>query len=1105
MPSPSIPQAGPTPATPTPPRVNWKAAISLDGGATYGAIVDPGANLSPAGSVSLPITATGAQLLLSGSLTGLNVFNVIAGSANFALSESTVSPMVGGTTLANATLLTVGLSNLQASAGAGGFGVAITGGDLGIAVLRAPADSRAWIAVTGSGLAGSLTLGSSVSASVSGLSVAINSASGADLGGIKATPLNWATTFSPAIDPGANIPPAGSVSLPITATGAQLLLSGMLTGLNVFNVIAGSASFALSQTTAAISPTGAAPATVTGATLLTLALSNLQATAGAGGFGLSITGGDLGIAVIEAPKPTTGSDSRYWIAVTGSGLAGSLTLGGAVSATVGNLSVAINQAGGKDANGVASSALDWTKDVSLDGGTTFAATVDPGANLPSPPSPSLAITSTAAGFSLGGSLTSLNVFNVIGGTANFALSESTVAVSFTGASPVNVAGATLLTVALSNLQATAGNGSFGVSITGGDLGIAVIEAPKPATGTDSRYWLAVVGNGLAGSLSLGTGVSATVSGLAVVINQAGGAGSNGLGSPALDWTKDVSLDGGTTFNAKVDPGANLPSPPSPSLAITSTAAGLSLSGSLTALNIFNIITGSANFALTESTVSVQIGNTKLSNAPLLTLALSNLMVSAGSGSFGVAFSAGDLGLAFLKAPAPASGADNRYWVAVDGVNLAASLKLGANITATVKAITASINQAGGGLTSGGTTTPTGPLNWSTSLDLNGDGVFGGPGDMVDPGVLLSTKTSPLTMPISFTNKLLALSGSLTSLNIYNLINGSANFALSQTTVNANVGGTVLTGATLLTVGLSDLQSSAGAGAFGVSVTSGDLGIAVLEAPGTDSRYWLAVVGSNLAASLNLSSLVTATVSSITIQINQAGGMDASSHPAVPLDWTKSLDLNGDGVYGGYGDTVDPGATLPSPVSMPIPFTTGPLLVLSGALTNLNLDNQINGSANFAIASTTVDVTGAATLTNAPMVTVALTNLVASGLGLQVSGGDIGIAVIEPPSPVAGDTRYWVAVTGMNLTATLNLGSAITLTSGSTDLEINQAGGALAGTSATALDWTNDISVDGGTTYKAPVNPGANLTPSVDLTIAYTMAVSTINSSQGNNGSPDQSR
>ena len=102
-------------------------------------------------------------------------------------------------------------------------------------------------------------------------------------------------------------------------------------------------------------------------------------------------------------------------------------------------------------------------------------------------------------------------------------------------------------MALSNLQASAGAGGFGVSITGGDLGIAVLEAPTPATGTDDRYWIAVTGSGLAGSLSLGGSITATVSGLAVSIDTAGGTSSVSGAAAAIDWK--------STFTPNINPGA----------------------------------------------------------------------------------------------------------------------------------------------------------------------------------------------------------------------------------------------------------------------------------------------------------------------------------------------------------------------------------------------------------------------------------------------------------------------------------------------------------------------------------------------------------------------
>ena len=101
----------------------------------------------------------------------------------------------------------------------------------------------------------------------------------------------------------------------------------------------------------------------------------------------------------------------------------------------------------------------------------------------------------------------------------------------------------------------------------------------------------------------------------------------------------------------------------------------------------------------------------------------------------------------------------------------------------------------------------------------------------------------------------------------------------------------------------------GATGFGLEITGGELGIAAIEAPtpqsGTDSRYWIAVDGMNLAATLAIGSSITATVSSLSIQLNQAGGTSSASGAATPLDWADDLDLAGNGTY---GSLVNPGRT-----------------------------------------------------------------------------------------------------------------------------------------------------------------------------------------------------
>ncbi len=263
----------------------------------------------------------------------------------------------------------------------------------------------------------------------------------------------------------------------------------------------------------------------------------------------------------------------------------------------------------------------------------------------------------------------------------------------------------------------------------------------------------------------------------------------------------------------------------------------------------------------------------------------------------------------------------------------------------------------------------------------------------------------------------------------------------------------------------------------MSLTGGYFGIAVLEAPGS-TQYWIAVDGTQLAATLGLGGLVTATVNNIAVQINQGEDSTEGNTPPAALDWASNISTDGGTTNGA---TVDPGATLPTPVTMPITFTSS-LLQFSGAV-SINLDDQVSGSANFVLKVTTVDVSfeggGQTDLTNASLVQVALTNFQASGLGFVVNGGYIGIAVIEPSATTSHDTRSWLAVDGNSLYASINLGSAITVTSGSVDVKINQADDTTLGNpTPTALNWLTDISTDGGTTFGATVDPGRSwaLTP-----------------------------
>ncbi len=925
--------------------LDWTKSLDLNGDGVYGGSADQ------VTVASLPVTATARQLLVSGSLTQLNIDNLLNASANFAVGEATVNATLGNNvTLTGASLLTVGLSGLTASAGSNNFGIAVTGGNLGVALLEpaaAASDSRYWLAIVGTGLGGTLTLGSTVTASVSGGSVAINQAGGVDASNNAATALNWTTSLdldgdgqygsgADQVDAGANLSPP--VSLPIATMAAKFVVAGSLTNLNIDSVLGGSATFALSEAT--VSPT-VGGAALNNAELVTVGLGNLQASAGVGSFGISVSGGNLGLAVLEATPESAGADKRYWVAVTSSGLSGSLNLGGSVTASVQNVAVAINQAGGADASNNAATPLNWS--------TTFNPAVDPGTNLPSPPATSLAITATGGGVSVSGTLTSLDIFGILTGSANFSLNDSTVSPAVGGATLTN---ATLLTVGLSNLQVAAGSGGFGIAISGGNLGVALLEVPKPTSGTDTRYWLAVIGsNGLAGTLTLGSGVAASVSNVSVAINTAGG--TNGTPASALSWN--------TVFNPPVSPISGL--------TVTLSGAQFGVMGTLNNLNLDNVLQLAGNFSVGESTVNATLSSTaSLTNATLLTVGLSNVTGSASTGSFGIAVTGGSVGLAILEPPAPATGTDSRYWLAVVASGLAGNLTLG-GLSASVTNGTVAINQQGG---TDASNNPATALDWTKAF---------------------STPVMPIAgLTVTSTGDQVTVGGTLPSLNIDNVVNASATFLLSESTVNATLNSTTtLTNASLLTLGLTATATASG---FGVTL-GGTIGVALLEpaapASGTDSRYWLAVVASGLSGSLSLGSGVSATVQNGAVAINQAGGVDASNVPASPLNWNTA-----------FGSPISPIA------GVTIQLATGQLLV-SGSLTSLNVFNVIKASANFAVSETLVDLSlGTTTVTNATLLTAALSNLNASasagGYGVAIAGGNLGIAFIERLRTVGRGSR-----------------------------------------------------------------------------------------------------
>src|SRR5262249_53552084 len=266
------------------------------------------------------------------------------------------------------------------------------------------------------------------------------------------------------------------------------------------------------------------------------------------------------------------------------------------------------------------------------------------------------------------------------------------------------------------------------------------------------------------------------------------------------------------------------------------------------------------------------------------------------------------------------------------------LALGPILTAGASSAAVSLNLASGGAT---------PLDWTSTLDLNHDGAFGD---------VLMVATGPATsVTINFTPATLtSVSGDLTSLTIADgLVTGSAHFEIGKRLAGVHLASGDLTDAILLTLGLSALDLHVGTGGISFEVAGGTVALASLQAPApsgpaTDTRQWVAFKGSLESVTFHGVTGLTLDVSALSVSINTSSGSvdDQAGHSgdASALDWTTSLNLNGDVTFGDpvvsdsdHGDQLDVGGTL-------IDFT-GALVAVSGTA-RVSIADLVTGETTF---------------------------------------------------------------------------------------------------------------------------------------------------------------
>ena len=1013
-----------------------------------------------------------ASVDLAGILSGTVLFGLQLQTVAVAVNRGTTLQLPGsngswtagppGPDIASATLVTVGLSIDPSTCnggdtsgcltvGAAGVGVSVTSGSVIVAVVTpngSTNDTRQWVAVQASGLHASVTGIPDLNLAVDSLGLTLNSVSGTynptTLSTVTSQALDWTKSIG-TVGAGNVFTPetvqAGGVTLNLKST-ASLSIGGIATVTFAGGLVHGDLAFAVSTQT--IASTALPLLLPGGATLTTIALSipaptvsvpSPSITIGTGPLGFTVTSGGLLVAMLTS-KST--NDTRAWTAVQGDLGSATLTIPG-LTLAASSLTVQYNQAGGSNTNGPAT-LLDWS---TLPGGGVTV--LDPGGYTHT-----ISFGSTVS-LSITGSAT-VDIAGLVSGSATFGITD-TPSLTATTAGGGTVTG-DLLGFTLSQLRLAVGTTSIGAQITAGTVTLAVLA------NNSGQSWFGLSSSGLGASLVL-PDVTASVASLAIDINQA----STGIDTDALNW---ASLGANDPFGG------------------TLTGYVLSASGQLTNLNVFGILTtpgtSSIGVSFARSAVTgVSVGNSQTVSGTLFTfsLDLSQGCLVAGTlngcdptapGFSGVGLAVGGAGTLTVATLAPTATTDSRRWIAVEGKNLAAAIVIPA-VDVSVSEVDVSINGATGGAAA---------LDWTQSA-------------LGSPGVDLTGDTLSVSGTVNLT-----IGGGLVTIQ-------NAHFTISRQSVALDLNGNGIldagdvASATLLTFSLT-VPSSAdggvftiGAGGVGFSIDGASLLVANVTAP--DGGSWTAIEGSAQNASFTtpLSDLQLS-VSSFTFSYNTENGTGKATSA---LDWTKGLDLNGDGKFGLSADQVVV-AGIP-----PLNLTTD-ALAASGIAT-VNLFGLVSGTVAFSFSQQTVAVdpvagTGPiqysgnacargpppADLTAQPacatLTTLALTVPVGSSLyvggpsGLVISKASLAVAILA-----TDDGEQWTSLTGTVGSATFSSIPGVTFAVSNVTIDVNEAGG----TATTALDWTKDVVAYGSGTWTSIPVTATVPTPTGPVTETFT--------------------
>jgi ClpP class serine protease len=680
----------------------------------------------------------------------------------------------------------------------------------------------------------------------------------------------------------------------------------------------------------------------------------------------------------------------------------------------------------------------------------------------------------------------------------FEMTMATVDINSGNVALGTLAGASLMSISLSGLDAFAGvggslssasasasvvtNGALGFEINGGSVAVSIVKPGGLTAGDLTSYTGFEIG--LAGAQLLGVDGLTFIASGSVLINKATDAA--GLdSSQRIDWFEATSLAN--------DPGNLIPA----FSANLTDAVALQIDGSA-ALDVFGSVVGTASFSIVQGTQTIGTGNPLLGggtlvNASVMVISLSNLNLFAGvggglaipadptdvsaygidtAGALGFSIVGGSVDLAIVR-PTGLGPTDKTSYLGLEVTLVGASLigieGLQFNASGTV-----SVNKA---IAADGTPAAQ-KINWAAAS-----------------GSLLPGFSSGLTSGVD-----LRIAGQA-SLDIFGFVVGTAEFTMAQgtstvSTGNSNIGtaGT-LNNASIMSITLTNLNLFAGVGAvlndngtlspiddtidlggaIGFSIADGSVAMGLVRPATINPADKTSFMG--MAITVGSASLVG--IEGLVLKISGtvlANNATDSAGIAVTerINWATASDIDG---------------LLPDFSSFSS-LTKDVAAAIEGSAV-LDLFGIIVGSADFDFSSRTVDVDQNANgvfslaekdLQDATLLTIGLSNLnlfvgvgasldpsglpiTAGAIGFSVTDGSLGLAIIRAnATAIAGDNRSYMATTAsLGKASFVGLPSDISIVAADISVDINRASGTIpllaTAQVPSALDWTAALDLD----------------------------------------------